>query len=105
MYFWHRTAKSGIRFKKSWGGGKPSGHAIDTRRTGWGFHHWREISSLDPETLQTVCAYQVLWRENTCTRELPMVDTLAGMLIGAIAGYLIARHSAEIEWVLHALIG
>lgn len=34
-----------------------------------------------------------------------MVDTLAGMLIGAIAGYLIARHSAEIEWVLHALIG
>jgi hypothetical protein len=38
-------------------------------------------------------------------RELPMADTLSGMLIGAAVGYLIARHSAEIEWVLHALIG
>jgi hypothetical protein len=34
-----------------------------------------------------------------------MGDTLAGVLIGVIAGYLISRHCAEIEWALHALIG
>ena len=34
-----------------------------------------------------------------------MGDTLAGVLIGVIAGYLTARHCAQIEWVLHALIG
>lgn len=34
-----------------------------------------------------------------------MADTLADVLIGVISGYLTARHSAEIEWVLHALIG
>ena len=34
-----------------------------------------------------------------------MTDTLAGVLIGVIAAYFTARHSAEIEWVLHALIG
>jgi len=44
-------------------------------------------------------------RENRYPRELPMADTLAGVLIGVIAGHLTARHSAEIEWVLHALIG
>jgi hypothetical protein len=44
-------------------------------------------------------------RENKYPGEPQMADTLAGMLIGVIAGYLIARHSAEIEWVLHALIG
>jgi hypothetical protein len=44
-------------------------------------------------------------RENRYPGELPMADTLAGVLIGVIAGYLTARHSAEIEWVLHALIG
>jgi hypothetical protein len=34
-----------------------------------------------------------------------MSDTLSGGVIGAIAGYLIARHAAEIEWILHTLIG
>ena len=34
-----------------------------------------------------------------------MADTLSGALIGAIAGYLIARHSADVEWILHVLIG
>jgi hypothetical protein len=34
-----------------------------------------------------------------------MNDALSAAVIGAIAGYLIARHSAEIEWLLHALIG
>jgi hypothetical protein len=28
---------------------------------------------------------------------------LSAALIGAIAGYLIARHLAEIQWILHAL--
>jgi hypothetical protein len=44
-------------------------------------------------------------RENKYPWEPPMADTLAGMLIGVIAGNLPARHTAEIEWVLHALIG
>jgi hypothetical protein len=34
-----------------------------------------------------------------------MNDTLSAAAIGAIAGYLIARHSSEIEWLLHTLIG
>lgn len=34
-----------------------------------------------------------------------MADTLSGALVGAIAGYLLARHSAEIEWLLHTLTG
>ncbi len=34
-----------------------------------------------------------------------MTDTLSAVVIGAIAGYLIARHCSEIEWILHTLIG
>lgn len=34
-----------------------------------------------------------------------MSDRLSAAVIGAIAGYLVARHLAEIEWVLHMLIG
>jgi hypothetical protein len=34
-----------------------------------------------------------------------MNDALSATVIGAIAGYLIARHSSEIEWILHTLIG
>jgi len=34
-----------------------------------------------------------------------MNDALPAALLGAIAGYLIARHGAQIEWILHALIG
>jgi len=34
-----------------------------------------------------------------------MSGILSGALIGAIAGYLIARHVQEIEWVLRTLIG
>ena len=34
-----------------------------------------------------------------------MTDTLSAAVIGAIAGYLIARHCPEIEWILHTLIG
>jgi hypothetical protein len=34
-----------------------------------------------------------------------MIDTLSAAMIGAIAGYLIARHSLEIAWILHTLIG
>jgi hypothetical protein len=34
-----------------------------------------------------------------------MSDTLSAAVIGAIAGYFIARHSAEIEWLVHTLIG
>jgi len=34
-----------------------------------------------------------------------MSDTLSAAMIGGIAGYLIARHSREFEWILHALIG
>ena len=34
-----------------------------------------------------------------------MADTLSGALIGAIAGFLLARHSVQVEWLLRALIG
>jgi len=40
------------------------------------------------------------WAQQTA-----MNDALSAALIGAIAGYLIARHSAEIEWIVHTLIG
>jgi hypothetical protein len=34
-----------------------------------------------------------------------MSDTLSAAVIGAIAGYLIAQHIPEIEWILHTLLG
>lgn len=34
-----------------------------------------------------------------------MADILSGALVGAIVGYLLARHSAEIDWLLRALFG
>jgi len=34
-----------------------------------------------------------------------MSDTLSAAVIGAIAGYLIAQHSPEIDWILHTLLG
>ncbi|HXB18809.1 MAG TPA: hypothetical protein VNV40_08230 [Steroidobacteraceae bacterium] len=44
-------------------------------------------------------------RENDSARRIAMSDTLSAAVIGGIAGYLIARHSREIEWILHTLIG
>jgi hypothetical protein len=44
-------------------------------------------------------------RENDSSRRIAMSDTLSAAMIGGIAGYLIARHSREFEWILHALIG
>jgi hypothetical protein len=34
-----------------------------------------------------------------------MKDTLSAAVMGAIAGYLIARHCPEIQWILHTFIG
>jgi hypothetical protein len=34
-----------------------------------------------------------------------MHESLSAAVIGAIVGYLIARHSPEIEWLVHALLG
>lgn len=34
-----------------------------------------------------------------------MNDTLSAAVIGAIAGYFIAQHGAEINWILQMLIG
>ena len=34
-----------------------------------------------------------------------MSDTLSAVVVGVIVGYLIARHSAEIEWIVQSLIG
>ncbi len=34
-----------------------------------------------------------------------MNDSLSAAVIGALAGYLVARHIAEIEWILHMLVG
>lgn len=39
------------------------------------------------------------------TLEVAMSDSLSAAVIGAIAGYLVARHSPEIEWLLHTLLG
>jgi len=44
-------------------------------------------------------------RENDRAQRFAMRDTLSAAVIGGIAGYLIARHGREIEWILHALIG
>jgi hypothetical protein len=43
--------------------------------------------------------------ENDQARRFAMDDSVSAALIGAIAGYLIARHSPELEWILHILIG
>jgi len=34
-----------------------------------------------------------------------MSGILSGAVIGAIAGYVVARHVQEIEWLLRTLIG
>jgi hypothetical protein len=34
-----------------------------------------------------------------------MNDRLSAALVGAIAGYLVARHIPEIEWILRVLFG
>lgn len=34
-----------------------------------------------------------------------MSDTLAAAVIGAIAGYIIARHCPELDWILRLLTG
>jgi len=34
-----------------------------------------------------------------------MNDSLSAAMIGAIAGYLIARHSLELQWILRTLFG
>lgn len=34
-----------------------------------------------------------------------MSDTLLAALIGAIAGYIIARHCPELDWILPILTG
>jgi len=34
-----------------------------------------------------------------------MSDTLSAAVLGALAGYLLARHCPEIEWILHTLLG
>jgi len=34
-----------------------------------------------------------------------MSDTLSAAVLGAVAGYLLARHCPEIEWILHTLLG
>ena len=39
------------------------------------------------------------------TLEVAMSDSLSAAVIGAIVGYLVARHSPEIEWLLHTLFG
>lgn len=47
-------------------------------------------------------------RINTCEWLRPrsaMSDTLSAALIGAIAGYIIARHCPELDWILRILTG
>jgi hypothetical protein len=44
-------------------------------------------------------------RENDNAQRITMSDRLAAAVIGGFAGYLIARHTREIAWILHALMG
>jgi hypothetical protein len=37
--------------------------------------------------------------------ELLMTDNLLAAVVGAIAGYFIARHCPQIAWIVHALVG
>jgi hypothetical protein len=43
--------------------------------------------------------------ENDQARRFAMDDSVSAALIGAIAGYLLACHGPELEWILHILIG
>jgi hypothetical protein len=44
-------------------------------------------------------------RKNDCDQKIAMSDTLSAAVIGAITGYLIARHSPEIAWIVRTLLG
>lgn len=71
-----------------------------------GFNPDGERKGLNPETRRAARAYQPsVMRDNGYAGKIAMNDALSAAVIGAIAGYLIARHSAEIEWLVHALIG
>lgn len=44
-------------------------------------------------------------RENDYRHRIAMIDALSAAVLGAIAGYLMARHSPEIEWILRTVTG
>jgi hypothetical protein len=38
-------------------------------------------------------------------QRIAMTDTLSAAVSGAVAGFLLARHTTKIDWILHILIG
>lgn len=67
--------------------------------------------TLAAKRVSTLKPSEPLTRINPCDarewlhQKSAMKDTLSAAVIGAIAGYLLARHCPEIEWILHTLIG
>ena len=72
---------------------------------------WLRGFTIAAKKVSTLKLSQPPMRINPCDarewlrQKSAMTDTLSAVVIGAIAGYLIARHCSEIEWILHTLIG
>jgi F0F1-type ATP synthase assembly protein I len=57
------------------------------------------------ETRSAAQAYKRCNARQCPCQKISMNEVLSAALIGAVFGYLIARHSSEVEWILHTLIG
>jgi len=77
---------------------------IDTRVRAAGFHRsWKGVSTLKPNDPPA--------RINPCDarkrrlQDNAVNDALLAAVIGAIAGYMIARNCPELDWILQILTG
>jgi len=77
---------------------------IDTRVRAAGFHRsWQGVSTLkpnDPPARINPCDARKRRRQDNAVN-----DALLAAVIGAIAGYMIARHCPELDWILQILTG
>jgi hypothetical protein len=79
-------------------------YSIDTRVRAAGFHRsCKEASTLkpsDPPARINPCDARKRRRQDSAVN-----DALLAAVIGAIAGYIIARHCPELDWILQILTG
>jgi len=77
---------------------------IDTRVRAAGFHRsWKGVSTLkpnDPPARINPCDARKRRRQDNAVN-----DALLAAVIGAIAGYMIARNCPELDWILQILTG